>query len=103
MGLFLLLLWKFPTPSRQRLLTDNDFLGYHSSPEELTIAAETLMKFIASAIRLYEQEREKPKNSPQLGLYVRRWVRWVEGGLWTKEKRAEAGSLICCLYRDLIQ
>ncbi|CAB1063130.1 hypothetical protein D1BOALGB6SA_7913 [Olavius sp. associated proteobacterium Delta 1] len=62
-----------------------DFLGYHFSPAGLTVATGTLMKFVARAIRLYEQERGKPEGSPQLGLYVRRWVRWVEGGLMTKE------------------
>ena len=54
-----------------------DFLGYHFSPEGLSMAEKTIEKFLARAVRLYEQEREKPCGSPQLGLYVRRWERWA--------------------------
>jgi len=56
-----------------------DFLGYHFSPEGLSVAEKTIEKFLAHAVRLYEQEREEPCGSPQLGLYVRRWVSWVRG------------------------
>ena len=41
------------------------------------MAEKTIEKFIARAVRLYEQEREEPCGSPQLGLYVKRWVRWA--------------------------
>jgi hypothetical protein len=44
-------------------------------PEELAMAEKTIEKFLARAVRLYEQEREEPFGSPRLGLYVRRWVR----------------------------
>jgi RNA-directed DNA polymerase len=56
-----------------------DFLGYHFSPEGLSMAEKTIEKFLARAVRLYEQEREEPCGSPLLGLYVERWVRWVRG------------------------
>ena len=71
-----------------------DFLGYHFSPKGLTVAKKTLTRFVERAARLYEQERGEPCGSPQLGLYVRRWERWVEGGLGVyKENPAGAGSL----------
>ena len=34
-----------------------DFLGYHFSPEGLTVALKTVEQFVARARRLYEQER----------------------------------------------
>ena len=58
-----------------------DFLGYHFSPEGLSVAKNTIERFIARAIRLYEQEREEPCGSPLLGLYAKRWVRWLYGGI----------------------
>lgn len=30
-----------------------------------------------SMARLYEQEREEPFGSPQFGLYVLVWMRWI--------------------------
>jgi len=56
-----------------------DFLGYHFSPEGLSVAENT-MKFLARAVRLYEQEQEEPFSSPLLGLYVRRWLKWLKAG-----------------------
>jgi hypothetical protein len=41
------------------------------------MAEKTIEKFLARAVRLYEQEQEEPFGSPLLGLYVRRWHRWV--------------------------
>jgi len=58
-----------------------DFLGDHFSPERITVAAATVQRFVARATRLYEQERGKPEGFLLLGWYVRRWVRWVAGGL----------------------
>jgi len=49
-----------------------DFPRYHFSPEGLSMAEKTIEKFLARAVRLYEQEREEPFGSPLLGLYVRR-------------------------------
>ena len=56
-----------------------DFLGYHFSPERLSVAEKTIEKFLARAVRLYEQEPGEPFDSSRLGLYVRRWVSWVSG------------------------
>jgi hypothetical protein len=57
-----------------------DFLGYHFSPEGLGVATKTIERFLARAVRLYEQEQEEPCGSPMLGLYVRRWYMWVTAG-----------------------
>jgi len=43
-----------------------DFLGYHFSPEGLSMAEKTIEKFLARAVRLYEQERREPSGSPGL-------------------------------------
>ena len=70
-----------------------DFLGYHFSPQGLGLARKTVGNFIARATRLYEQERENPQGYSRLGLYVRRWVRWTEGGLGPHKKNpAGAGE-----------
>ena len=57
-----------------------DFLGYHISPEGLSLAKKTIGNFIERATRLYQQEPEGGVSSHQLGLYVRRWCRWVHAG-----------------------
>ncbi len=51
-----------------------DFLGYHFSRAELTVAKTTLENFAARAIRLYEQEPEEPVDSSRLGEYVQTLV-----------------------------
>ncbi len=56
-------------------------IGYHFGPEGLTLAAKTIERFVARAIRLYEQEPGEALASARLGLYVRRWVRWAGAGL----------------------
>ncbi len=58
-----------------------DFLGYHFSRAELTVARATRENFVARALRLYEQEPEEPVDSSRLGEYVQRWFRWVRAGL----------------------
>ena len=58
-----------------------DFLGYHFSPAGLAVAEETVARFVARTIRLYEQEPGEACASSRFGLYVRRWVRWAEAGL----------------------
>ncbi len=58
-----------------------DFLGYHFNLAGLTVAKKTVERFVARAIRLYEQEPEEAFASARLGLYVRRWVRWAGAGL----------------------
>lgn len=69
-----------------------DFLGYHFSPQGLTVAQQTIERFVARVTRLYEQERGKPEGFPLLGLYVGHWVRWVAGGLVVVENPAAAGN-----------
>ena len=78
-----------------------DFLGYHFSPEGITVATATVQRFVARATRLYEQERETPGGVTQLGLYVQRWVRWVEGGLGADKKNPclQMGLVFGCLVR----
>ena len=58
-----------------------DFLGYHFSPEGLSVAEKTIEKFLARAVRLYEQEQEESSGSPLLGLYVKRCWGWARSGL----------------------
>ena len=58
-----------------------DFLGYHLAPGRLTVARPTVERFLERVAQLYEQEREKPEGSSQLGAYVRRWMAWSQGGL----------------------
>ena len=57
-----------------------DFLGYHFSRAELTVAGTTLENFAARALRLYEQEWGKPNALPRFGEYVRRRSGWVRAG-----------------------
>jgi hypothetical protein len=58
-----------------------DFLGYRFSPEGLSVAEKTIEKFLAHAVRLYEQEQGESFGSPLLVLCVKRWVRWLYGGI----------------------
>ncbi len=58
-----------------------DFLGYHISPEGLSLAKKTIENFISRAARLYEQEPGVPNDSSRLGLYVKRWVWWAHAGV----------------------
>ena len=58
-----------------------DFLGYHFSPEGLSVAEPTVRRFIEKAARLYEQEKGKPEGFLLLGLYKQRWRRWTTAGL----------------------
>ncbi len=58
-----------------------DFLGYHFSPAGLTVARQTVARFVARVTRLYERERERPDGPSALGDYVRRWDRWVRAGV----------------------
>ncbi len=65
-----------------------DFLGYHFGPDGLSVAKKTVQNFVARAIRLYEQDPGEALASARLGLYVRRWVRWVTGGGSNRHRRA---------------
>jgi len=52
-----------------------DFLGYHFSPDGISVARKTVENFISRATRLYEQELREPNDSSRLGEYVKRWIR----------------------------
>ncbi len=58
-----------------------DFLGNDFSPEGLTLAANTIERFVARAIRLYEQELGKALASSRFGEYLWRWVKWAAAGI----------------------
>ncbi len=64
----------------RRIERGSDFLGYRFSPAELSLAEKTIERFVARAVRLYEQGPEEAFVSAQLGLYVRRWVGWARSG-----------------------
>ena len=72
-----------------------DFLGYQFSRAGLSIARDTVERFVERATRLYEREQHGSDGTPLLGMYVRRWVRWALCGLGDKQKpRTEAGLCI---------
>ena len=58
-----------------------DFLGYHFSPEGLSVAKKTIENFIEKASRLYEQKRSAGSSATALEVYVRQWLRWSRAGL----------------------
>ncbi len=58
-----------------------DFLGYHFSPQGLTLARQRMVNFLERAIRLYEQEPGEKLVSARLGSYVRRSERWTRSGI----------------------
>ena len=60
-----------------------DFLGYHVSPTGLTVARQTVTRFVTRVTQLYEQERETPDGASRLGDYVSQWSRWTTAGLVT--------------------
>ncbi len=58
-----------------------DFLGYHLGSGGLGVAKATIEKFIKRASRLYEQKRIGKVAPDALGMYIRRWMRWVRSGV----------------------
>ena len=62
-----------------------DFLGYYFDGKQLAVAAKTVEKHVLHYRQLYEQLRMKKATSIEmasvLGLYVKRWQRWVAAGL----------------------
>ena len=50
-------------------------LGYHFSPEGLTVAKKTVENFLARTLRLYEQRPGEPLDSSRLGFYVKPCLR----------------------------
>jgi predicted thioesterase len=73
-----------------------DFLGLHFRPEGLSVAEKTIEKFLARAVRLYEQEQGEPFGSLLLGLHVRRWERWSSGVITLRVFVASFDSDINC-------
>ncbi len=57
-----------------------DFLGYRFGEEKLKPAQITVRKFLGRVSRLYEQKSASPGWRSALGIYVRRWWRWVTSG-----------------------
>ena len=68
-----------------------DFLGYHFSPDGLTVAVGTLKRFVERIARLYEQGADYSC----IGQCARRWWQWVLAGL----KDIEV-SMSKCIARD---
>jgi hypothetical protein len=57
-----------------------DWLGYRISPAGLTLATKTLKNFVARVRQLYEREPRAATAAYRLGVYVRRWFRWMLAG-----------------------
>jgi RNA-directed DNA polymerase len=57
-----------------------DFLGYHFSPQGISLAQKTIDNFVEKALRLYEQEPPH-RRMKRLGEYCHRWVGWASGCL----------------------
>jgi hypothetical protein len=45
-----------------------DFLGFHFGIEGISVAKNTIERFLTNAVRLYEQEQREPCDSPLLGI-----------------------------------
>lgn len=60
-----------------RMEREIDFLGYHFSPEALSVAATTLRQFERRVSRLYEQD----STGNRVRDYVKRFQQWVRAGL----------------------
>jgi hypothetical protein len=56
------------------------FLVMEANPS-IRVVLRVFMNFVARVRQLYEQEPREPDTSSRLGVYVRRWVRWVRAGL----------------------
>ena len=80
-----------------------DFLGYHFSPAQLTVAAKTIANFIEKASLLYEQKRSGVLSATALEMYVRRWVRWTVSGLSGSVGVPVLGAAKCSSIRGCFQ
>jgi hypothetical protein len=58
-----------------------DFLGYHFSRQGLAVAKQTIADFIEKASGLYEQKHSAALAATALEMYIRRWLRWANGGM----------------------
>ena len=54
-----------------------DFLGYYFLPGTISVSRPALRRFAERITRLYEHGADRHR----VGLYVRRWRRWVKAGL----------------------
>ncbi len=63
-----------------------DFLGYRFGPAAVSVAVKSVERFVARAIRLYEQEPGAALASARLDSYVRRRFRCVAGGLFRRSR-----------------
>jgi hypothetical protein len=57
-----------------------DFLGYHFSPQGLSLADKTVENFLEKARRINAQ-KSPSSGQGELSDYVRRWCCWAYGGL----------------------
>jgi hypothetical protein len=74
-----------------RTSTGFDFLGYRLHPgRKLRPSKESLRRLRTRARRLYEREGDVIR----LRQYVRRWWRWLHGGLWGRVRRAGGAERI---------
>ena len=64
-----------------RIAKSFDFLGYHFSPAGLSVARQTVERFVARACQLYEHGPPGESALERLGAYVRRWWQWVRAGV----------------------
>jgi len=67
-----------------------DSLGYHFSPQGLTLAQKTINNFVEKTLRLYEQEPSHQRME-RLGDYCQRWVGWALGAGSVRLRTQELG------------
>lgn len=58
-----------------------DFLGYHYTNTQLTVAKATVDRFLQRCSRLYEQKCHTPRGGAAFESYIHRWAGWAAGGL----------------------
>jgi RNA-directed DNA polymerase len=92
-GLAALRLHKHPDKTLSgRVDKGYDFLGDHVHRDRLTVAPKTLEHVVERLRRLDEREPEETRVSSRLGVYVQRWVRWVQVGVSTSLTLPDLGS-----------
>ncbi|WP_230678509.1 reverse transcriptase domain-containing protein, partial [Chromobacterium violaceum] len=70
-----------------RVAAGFEFLGYHHTAEDITVAAKTLQRSREQITRLYEQGADHTR----VGEYLRRWLRWCESGI---ERLSECATVM---------
>ena len=76
--------------SSGRIQRGFDFLGYHFSATGMAVARQTYERCAARMTRLYEQGAAISR----IGVYVRRWERWVKAGLGGMGYVAVEGEIV---------